>query len=178
MSRIGKTPVDIPGGVTVTVNNKNISVQGPKGTLTYDHRPEVTVEVEDNQVVVKRQNDSKASKAYHGLTRSLVQNMVIGVNEGYKKELEINGVGWGAQLQGRKINLKLGYADTRVVEVPNGVDVTIEGNKITFTGIDKQAVGQVAAETRAHRPPEPYNGKGVKYVGEVIIRKEGKAFGG
>jgi large subunit ribosomal protein L6 len=178
MSRIGKQPVAIPSGVKVTVADALITVTGPKGTLTYTHRPEVSVKVEGDQVQVERQDDEKASKAFHGLTRSLVQNMVIGAAEGYKKELEINGVGWTAQVKGRTLALNVGYADTREVEIPMGVDVAVQQNRITITGPDKQKVGEVAARARSQRPPEPYNGKGIKYVDEVIVRKEGKAFAG
>ncbi|MBI1372889.1 MAG: 50S ribosomal protein L6 [Phycisphaera sp.] len=181
MSLIGKKPVEIPGGVTVTLSGRTITAQGPKGTLTYEHRPEVsvTIDTDAKQVVVDNPGDVKQAKKYHGLTRSLVQNMVEGVSKGFVKNLEINGVGWNAQLQGRKLNLNLGYADTRTLEVPMGVEVVVEGNgKLAISGADKQAVGQFAASIRRQRPPEPYNGKGIKYAGEVIIRKEGKAFAG
>jgi len=179
MSRIGKIPVEIPSGVTVSVNARTVTVQGKGGTLTMEHRPEVTVDVDGDakQVVITRQNDTRQCKAFHGLTRSLIQNMVVGVTEGYKKELEIVGVGWNAQVQGQKVNLNLGYADTRVVKIPDGVSVNVQGNKLEITGANKQSVGQCAAEIRSHRKPEPYNGKGVKYVDEVISRKAGKAFG-
>ncbi len=176
MSRIGKTPIDIPGGVNVTLNGRTVTVQGPKGTLTMDHRPEVEVAVEDKQVLVTRRNDAKASRAFHGLTRALIQNMVVGVTQGYKKELEINGVGWNAQVQGRQLKLNIGYADTRVLEIPMGVEVNVQGNKISVEGIDKQAVGEFAARTRSQRIPEPYNHKGIKYADEVLVKKEGKAF--
>ncbi len=180
MSRVGKQPIAIPSGVTVTLNGRTVSVQGKGGTLSIEHRPEITVQVDNDakEVVVTRDNDTRQSRAYHGLTRSLIQNMVTGVVEGYKKELEIVGVGWNAQVQGRKVNLNLGYADTRVVNIPEGVNVNVQGNKLEITGPDKQAVGQCAAEIRSHRKPEPYNGKGVKYAGEVITRKAGKAFAG
>ncbi len=178
MSRIGKQPITLPAGVTASVSGRVVSVQGKLGTLTFEHRPEVSVKVEDNAVVVERGNDSKASKAYHGTTRALIQNMVTGVSQGYSKVLEINGVGWTAKLQGRTVALNVGYADTRTVEVPMGVDVKIEGPRITVSGIDKQQVGQCASMIRAHRPPEPYNAKGIKYADEVVVRKEGKAFAG
>ena len=180
MSRIGKIPVSIPGGVTVTVAGRKIDVKGPKGTLSIEHRPEVAVAVDSDakEVAVTRTVETREGRAYHGLTRALVNNMIIGVTEGFKKELEVNGVGWGAKLQGRKVALSLGYADVRMVDIPQGVDVEINGNKVVITGSDKQAVGQLAAKCRAHRKPEPYNGKGVKYVDEQIIRKEGKAFAG
>jgi len=178
MSRIGKLPVEIPSGVQVTVNNRLITVKGKDATLTFEHRPEVAVKVEDNQVVVTRDKDTKAARAFHGTTRSIVQNMITGVTEGFKKELEVNGVGYSARLQGKKLVLMLGYADAREVEIPMGVNVDVQGNKVTVTGADKQAVGQFAAAARAHRKPEPYNHKGVKYAGEVLVKKEGKAFAG
>lgn len=178
MSRIGNKPIDLPAGVTVSVSGRTVTVQGKNATLTYEHRPEVSVKVEDKQVVVERSSDQKQTKAYHGLTRALINNMIIGVSEGFKKELEINGVGWTARVQGRKLALNVGYADTRELEIPMGVDVQVQGNKIAIAGAVKQAVGQFAAATRAQRPPEPYNGKGIKYSDEVIVRKEGKAFAG
>jgi large subunit ribosomal protein L6 len=178
MSRIGNKPIDLPAGVNVSVSGRTVTVQGKSTTLTYEHRPEVSVKVEDKQIVVERSNDQKQTKAYHGLTRALINNMIVGVSEGFKKELEINGVGWTARLQGRKLALNVGYADTRELEVPMGVDVQVQGNKIIVTGAEKQAVGQFAAATRAQRPPEPYNGKGIKYSDEIIVRKEGKAFAG
>ena len=178
MSRIGKLPVEIPSGVTVSVADRTITVKGKSATLTFEHRPEVTVKVEDNQVVVERQRDTKAARAFHGTTRSLIQNMIIGVTDGFKKELEVNGVGYSARVQGQKLVLMLGYADAREVQIPVGVNVDVQGNKVTVSGPDKQAVGQFAAAARAHRKPEPYNHKGVKYAGEVLVKKEGKAFAG
>jgi len=178
MSRIGNKPIDLPAGVKVTISGRTVTVQGPKGTLTLDHRPEVNVAVDDNQLLVARDNDQKQTKAYHGLTRALLNNMVEGVTKGFTRELEIVGVGWNAQVQGRNLKLNVGYADTRVVEIPMGVDVQVQGTKITITGSDKQAVGELAARARAQRPPEPYNGKGIKYTDEVIQRKAGKAFAG
>ncbi len=180
MSRIGKQPVPIEGNAKVSVAGRTITVQGGKETLTFEHRPEVSVRVDDaaKQVVVERENDSRTAKAMHGLTRSLVSNMIEGVTKGFTKNLEVNGVGWNARLQGQQVALNVGYADTRIVDVPQGINVAIAGNKITVSGADKQLVGQVAARIRAHRPPEPYNGKGIKYAEEQIIRKEGKAFAG
>lgn len=180
MSRIGKKPIDLPGGVKVNLAGRKLTVQGPKGTLSYEHRPEVAIAVHeaDKKVLVTNPSDERTARKYHGLTRALVRNMIVGVSEGFKKELEINGVGWTAQLQGRSLKLNVGYADPRVLAVPQGVDVQVQGNKITVAGPDKQAVGQFAAAVRAERPPEPYNGKGIKYTDEVIIRKEGKAFAG
>ena len=178
MSRIGKKPVPLPAGVTVSVNGRDVTVEGKQGKLFLTHRPEVSVKVEGKEVIVERDGDSRTSKAMHGLTRSLIQNMVQGVNEGFKKELEINGVGWTANVQGQNVALNVGYADTRVVKIPTGVTVDAKGTKITISGADKQAVGQLAAVIRGQRPPEPYNGKGIKYADEVIIRKQGKAFAG
>lgn len=178
MSRIGKMPVTIPSGVNVSVSGRTVTVQGKSGTLTYEHRPEVTVKVEDNSVVVTRNDEQKQTRAYHGLTRALINNMVQGVTEGFKRDLEINGVGWTARVQGRKLALNVGYADTRELEIPMGVEVDVQGNKIAVTGADKQAVGQFAARVRGQRPPEPYNHKGIKYAEEVLVKKEGKAFAG
>jgi large subunit ribosomal protein L6 len=178
MSRIGNKPVPVPSGVNITQSGRTLSVQGKLGTLTYDLRPEVDVKVEDGQAVITRKDDSRVCRAYHGLTRALVNNMVQGVTAGFKKELDIVGVGWNAQLRGQTVRLKLGYADEKVVPVPNGVKVDIQGTRITITGVDKQAVGECAARIRAQRKPEPYNGTGVKYIDEIITRKQGKAFAG
>ncbi len=180
MSRLGKKPVSIPSGVTVTIQGRKITAQGPKGTLSYEHRPEVIVEHDATakEVSVTRRNDSKSSKAYHGLTRALVQNLVTGVKDGYSKQLEITGVGWNGRVQGRKLTLNVGYADARVLDIPMGLEVQSDGTKIIISGADKQLVGQFAALARSHRKPEPYNGKGIKYQNEIILRKEGKAFAG
>lgn len=178
MSRIGKKPVVIPSGVKVNIANRDITVEGKNGRLNYTHRPEITVKIEDDQVIVERANDSRESKAFHGLTRSLIDNMVTGVTEGYKKELEIVGVGWNANVKGMTVELKVGYHDTRKVEIPMGVKVDVQGMKIAITGPDKQKVGQCAAQIRAHRKPEPYNGKGIRYSDEIVVRKQGKAFAG
>jgi large subunit ribosomal protein L6 len=180
MSRIGKKPVPIEGGATVKLAGRTVTVTGKNGTLSYDHRPEVTVRVDDDakEVVIERENDSRNAKAMHGLTRSLIANMIQGVSTGYTKELEIVGVGWNAALKGRTVELNVGYADTRKVNVPDGVTVDVKSPNITITGADKQLVGQVAAQIRSHRKPEPYNGKGIKYRDETIIRKQGKAFAG
>ncbi|GAB4194114.1 MAG: 50S ribosomal protein L6 [Phycisphaeraceae bacterium] len=177
MSRIGKKPIPL-SGAKVSVSGRQVTVEAGGNRLSMTHRPEVTVKVDGDQVVVERQDDSRAAKAMQGLTRSLVANMIQGVTKGFEKELEITGVGWTAKLQGNKINLNVGYADTRVVEVPAGVKVDIQGNRVKISGADKQLVGQVAAKIRAHRKPEPYNGRGIKYVDEHIIRKQGKAFAG
>ncbi len=178
MSRIGKKPVTIPSGVKVNIADRDITVEGKNGRLQITHRPEVTVKIEDNEVIVERADDSRESRAFHGLTRSLIDNMVVGVTEGYKKELEIVGVGWTANVKGMTVELKVGYHDTRVVPIPMGVTVSVQGSKITIEGADKQKVGQCAAQIRAHRKPEPYNGKGIKYSDEVVVRKQGKAFAG
>lgn len=182
MSRIGKKPIDL-AGTTVKVNGREVSVNGKGGTLTLDHRPEVSVRVDDEakQVVVERAGDSRTAKAMHGLTRSLIANMIEGVTKGYEVNLEIHGVGYGGTVQGNKVNLKLGFADTRVVPIPAGVTVEAKSSsnltELSIKGIDKQLVGQTASAIRQHRKPEPYNGKGVRYKGEQIIRKQGKAFG-
>ncbi|QDU71761.1 50S ribosomal protein L6 [Mucisphaera calidilacus] len=179
MSRIGKKPVPIEGGAKVTVSGREIVVEAGGKRLSYEHRPEVSVSVDDEnkQVVVERADDSRTAKSMHGLTRALIANMIEGVTKGYKRDLEIVGVGWNAKVQGRQVNLKLGYADTRVVKIPDGVEVAVDGQKLSVTGPDKMLVGQTAAAIRQHRKPEPYNGKGVRYAGEQIIRKAGKAFG-
>ena len=176
MSRIGRNPVSIPAGVEVKIDGCLVSVKGPKGTLSYAHNPDMKVTVEDGVLTVERPNDTKAHKSLHGLTRTLIANMVTGVTEGYKKELEINGVGYRAAKQGKDLVLHIGYSHDVIFS--DNEDITVEvpaPNKIIVNGIDKQKVGQFAAEVREARPPEPYKGKGIKYVGEHIIRKEGKA---
>ena len=176
MSRIGRLPVAIPAGVEVSVAAGNVvTVKGPKGTLERALPTEMEIKVEDGHVVVTRPNDLKKMKALHGLTRSLIHNMVIGVSEGYTKELEVNGVGYRAQKQGKKLVLSLGYSHPVEMEDPEGIEVTVEGqNLIIVSGIDKEKVGQYAAEIREKRAPEPYKGKGIKYQDEVIRRKVGK----
>jgi len=178
MSRVGKQPVPIASGATVKVSGREVSVTGGSNTLTFTHRPEVSVEVQDKEVVVTRKNDSKTAKAMHGLTRALIANMIEGVTKGYSKELEITGVGWNARLAGNKIQLNVGYADTREVMIPGGITCEVNGPRIKISGADKQLVGQTAAAIRAQRKPEPYNAKGIKYIDEVLIRKQGKAFAG
>jgi large subunit ribosomal protein L6 len=175
MSRIGKKPVPL-AGTKVSVSGNQVTVEAGSNRLSLTHRPEVTVKVDGDNVVIERTDDSRTAKAMHGLTRSLIANMIQGVTKGYEKNLEIHGVGWTAKLQGNKVNLKVGYADIRVVEVPAGIKVDIQQNKLKISGPDKQLVGQVAAEIRSHRKPEPYNGRGIKYSDEHIIRKQGKAF--
>ena len=175
MSRIGRLPVVIPAGVTVEVKENNyVVVKGSKGTLERNLPVEMDIKVEDGHVVVTRPNDLKRMKALHGLTRTLIQNMVTGVNEGYQKVLEVNGVGYRAAKQGKKLVLSLGYSHPVEMEDPEGLETTVEGNKIIVKGISKEKVGQFAAEIREKRRPEPYKGKGIKYADEVIRRKVGK----
>ncbi len=175
MSRIGKLPVAIPAGVEVKLEEGNvITVKGPKGTLTRKLVDEMTVEVGAAEVTVTRPNDLKRNKQLHGLTRTLIHNMVEGVTNGYSKQLEINGVGYRAAKSGNKLTLTLGYSHPVEMTDPEGIETKVEGNKITVTGIDKEKVGQFAAEIRTKRPPEPYKGKGIKYTTEQIRRKVGK----
>ena len=175
MSRIGRLPVAIPAGVTVDIKEGNdVTVKGPKGTLNRVLPAQMDIKVEDNHVVVTRPNDLKQMKSLHGLTRTLIQNMVVGVNEGYSKVLEVNGVGYRAAKQGRKLVLNLGYSHPVEMTDPEGLESKVDGNKITVVGIDKEKVGQYAAEIREKRRPEPYKGKGIKYADEVIRRKVGK----
>ena len=175
MSRIGRMPVAIPAGVTVDIAEGNkVTVKGAKGTLVRELPVEMEIKVEDGHVVVTRPNDLKKMKALHGLTRSLIHNMVVGVSEGYEKVLEVNGVGYRAQKQGKKLVLSLGYSHPVEMEDPEGLETTVDGNKIVVKGISKEKVGQYAAEIREKRAPEPYKGKGIKYADEVIRRKVGK----
>ena len=176
MSRIGKMPIAIPAGVTVEVaENNKVTVKGPKGTLERVLPAEMTIKVEDGHVIVERPNDLKRNKALHGLTRSLINNMVVGVHESYKKVLEINGVGYRAAKAGKVLTLTLGYSHPIDMTDPDGVETAVENNTIIITGIDKEKVGQYAAEIRGKRGPEPYKGKGIKYQEEHIRRKVGKA---
>ena len=176
MSRIGRLPVAIPAGVTVEVAEGNkVTVKGPKGTLVRDLAPEMEIKQEGDKIVVTRPNDLKRMKSLHGLTRTLINNMVVGVTAGYEKVLEINGVGYRAAKAGNKLTLSLGYSHPVEMTDPEGVETVLEGqNKITVKGIDKEKVGQYAAEIREKRRPEPYKGKGIKYADEVIRRKVGK----
>ena len=176
MSRIGRLPVAIPAGVEVTVADGNVvTVKGPKGTLERALPTELEIKVEDGHVVVTRPNDLKKMKSLHGLTRTLINNMVVGVTEGYEKVLEVNGVGYRAAKSGNKLTLNLGYSHPVEMIDPEGIETVLEGqNKITVKGIDKEKVGQFAAEIRDKRRPEPYKGKGIKYADEVIRRKVGK----
>ncbi|MEM9294360.1 MAG: 50S ribosomal protein L6 [Planctomycetota bacterium] len=179
MSRIGKNPVPIASGATVQLQGRTLSVNGKLGSLSLDLTHHVKVEVDegDKVVTVTRANNSRPARAMHGTTRQLIANMIQGVTEGYKKELEVNGVGYTAQVKGMEVHLKVGYADTRIVQIPDGVTVAVTGPIVTVTGASKQLVGQTAAKIRAERKPEPYNGKGIRYRDEVILRKQGKAFG-
>ena len=175
MSRIGKLPVAIPAGVEVKLEEGNvITVKGPKGTLTRNLVDDLDIKVEGSEVIVTRPSDLKRYKSLHGLTRTLIFNMVEGVTNGYTKELEINGVGYRAAKAGKKLTLTLGYSHPVEMEDPEGIETKVDGNKITVSGIDKEKVGQFAAEIRTKRPPEPYKGKGIKYTTETIRRKVGK----
>ena len=175
MSRIGKLPVAIPAGVEVKLEEGNvITVKGPKGTLTRKLVDDLDIKVEGSEVIVTRPSDLKRYKSLHGLTRTLIFNMVEGVTNGYTKELEINGVGYRAAKAGKKLTLTLGYSHPVEMEDPEGIETKVDGNKITVSGIDKEKVGQFAAEIRTKRPPEAYKGKGIKYTTETIRRKVGK----
>lgn len=175
MSRIGKLPIKIPNGVTITVEPDSITVSGPKGTLNQFTVPGITVKQEDDQLLVTRINDEAANRARHGLMRALINNMVIGVSAGFNKKLEIQGVGYRVAMQGADLKFNLGFSHDVIYKLPEGVTVKVEQNTITVTGISKQQVGQVAAEIRALKKPEPYKGKGIRYVGERVLRKSGKS---
>ena len=175
MSRIGRMPIAIPAGVTVEIaENNKVTVKGPKGTLTRVLVPEMEIKVEGAEITVTRPNDLKRMKSLHGLTRTLINNMVVGVTSGYEKKLEVNGVGYKAAKAGKKLTLSLGYSHPVEMEDPEGIESVVEGNVITVKGIDKEKVGQYAAEIRDKRRPEPYKGKGIKYADETIRRKVGK----
>ena len=175
MSRIGRAPIAIPAGVEIKVEDNNVvTVKGPKGTLTQQFNPNMAIAMENGELHVTRPNDAKENRALHGLTRTLIHNMVVGVSEGYTKVLEVNGVGYKAAKQGKKLTLNLGYSHPVEMEDPEGLESKVEGNKITISGISKEKVGQYAAEIRDKRRPEPYKGKGIKYADEVIRRKVGK----
>ena len=175
MSRIGKLPIAIPSGVTITVDPNEITVTGPKGTLKQFTMPGITVAQENGQLVVTRADDEAEHRAKHGLMRSLLNNMVVGVTQGFSKKLEINGVGYRVAQQGAGLKFNLGFSHDVIYPLAQGVTATIEQNTITVSGIDKQQVGQVAAEIRALKKPEPYKGKGIKYADERIVRKSGKS---
>ena len=178
MSRIGKKPVEIPANVTVTVAEGNaVTVKGPKGELNYTFHPDMIIKVEGNVLNVERPSEEHLHKSLHGLTRTLLSNMVEGVSKGYSKELEINGVGFRAEKKGTQLVMRLGFSHEVFVDEIPGITIDVNGNKITINGADKQKVGQFAAEVRGKRPPEPYKGKGIKYVDEVIRRKVGKTGG-
>ena len=175
MSRIGRMPIAVPAGVTVDIaENNHVTVKGPKGTLERTLPAEMEIKLEGSEVVVTRPNDLKKMKSLHGLTRTLIHNMVVGVTDGFTKELEVNGVGYRASKAGKKLTLNLGYSHPVEMEDPEGLETTVDGNKIVVKGISKEKVGQYAAEIREKRAPEPYKGKGIKYADEVIRRKVGK----
>jgi large subunit ribosomal protein L6 len=175
MSRVGKLPIAIPSGVTITIDPAEITVAGGKGTLKQFTMPDITVKQEGEEIIVTRANDEPKIRAKHGLMRALLNNMVQGVSTGFSKKLEINGVGYRVAPQGADLKLNLGFSHDVIYKIPQGVTAAVEQNTITVTGIDKQQVGQVAAEIRALKKPEPYKGKGIKYEGERIIRKSGKS---
>lgn len=176
MSRVGKIPVQIPAGVKASLKGQEICVEGPKGKLSFPIHPRTTVKIENNKIIVTRNSDEATVRALHGTCRAQIANMVEGVTQGYIKKLEIQGVGFKGNVAGKTVTLALGYAHPCVYNLPDGVKVTIDdsGTKITVEGINKNDVGRVAAELRAFYPPEPYKGKGVRYVGEHVVRKEGK----
>ena len=175
MSRIGRAPIVLPAGVEVKVDGQHVTVKGPKGELSMNAAPSIKVEVSEGVVHVSRPDDTKENRSLHGLTRSLVHNMVIGVSEGFKKTLEVNGVGYRAAKEGKNLGLNIGYSHQVIVPETEDIQIEVPGpNQIVIKGIDKQKVGQFAAEVRGKRPPEPYKGKGIKYDYEVVRRKEGK----
>ena len=176
MSRIGKLPIEIPSGVTVTMNGSAITVKGPKGTLTRNVMDSVSIELNDNKILVTRSEDTKIAHSAHGLTRTLINNMVTGVTKGFEKVLEITGVGYRAEVKGNVLSLALGYSHPVNYELPQGISVEVDKmTKISLKGNDRELVGQTAAKIRSFRTPEPYKGKGIKYAGESILRKAGKA---
>ncbi|MDR2336958.1 MAG: 50S ribosomal protein L6 [Candidatus Nomurabacteria bacterium] len=175
MSRIGKLPITIPNGVTITVGDGSVSVAGSKGTLTVVRQPNINVKVEDNKIIVTRNDDEASSKAKHGLQRALLSNAVAGITKGFEKKLELSGVGYRLSGGGQSIEMALGFSHPVKYQAPVGVQLAINKMEITVSGIDKQLVGQVAAEIRSLKKPEPYKGKGIRYVGEQILRKSGKA---
>ena len=176
MSRIGRMPIDVPGGVTVDIEGQNVKVKGPKGELSLVVKSPIEAKLEDGQVVVTRPDDERASRSLHGLSRTLIANLIIGVTQGYEKSLEVVGTGYRVQSKGQGVEFALGFSHPITVNPPAGISFEVEGaNKLTVKGIDKQAVGEVAANIRKLRKPEPYKGKGVRYAGEVVRRKAGKS---
>ncbi len=175
MSRLGKKPIDLPSGIQVNVEKTQFKVKGPKGELTHHLEPGISIEVKEGKISLSRENDDRVSRARHGLMRSILQNMVTGVSEGFQKVLEIKGVGFRAQVQGKNLNLTLGFSHPTVFALPKGIEASVEKQTVlTLKGMDKREVGQTAALIRSLRPPEPYKGKGIKYSDEIIRRKEGK----
>lgn len=174
MSRIGNKPITVPAGVEVKLDGNHLSVKGPKGTLERDIHKNISLDIDGNVINVKRVNDQPENRALHGLTRTLINNMLVGVVDEFKKDLEINGVGYKVQKQGNNLKLSLGYSHEVIFNAPEGITFDVNQNVITVRGIDKELVGQTAAEIRTKRPPEPYGGKGIKYAKETIRRKEGK----
>ncbi|MBP9483178.1 MAG: 50S ribosomal protein L6 [Negativicutes bacterium] len=178
MSRIGRKPIAVPAGVTLTIDGSKVTVKGPKGELSRVLSKEMIIELKDGVLTVDRPSEQKDHKALHGLTRTLISNMVVGVTDGFKKNLEIEGVGYRAAKAGDNLNLTLGFSHPVVVEPPNGITIDVpQPNRITVSGIDKEQVGAIAAQIRFYRPPEPYKGKGIRYEGERVLRKVGKAGG-
>ncbi len=176
MSRIGRKPITVPAGVDVTIDGSAVTVKGPKGTLSGTFNSNMSIELDAGVITVSRPNDEKENRALHGLTRTLISNMIVGVSEGFKKELEIVGVGYRAAMEGKAVVLTIGYSHPVKLDPPAGVTIEVPApNKIVVSGADKQVVGQFACEIRAVRPPEPYKGKGIKYADEVVRRKEGKS---
>ena len=178
MSRIGRKPIALPKGVDVNIKGSDVTVKGAKGTMSFSIMPNIAVEMDDGTLVVKRESEEKSVRAAHGMTRAILSNMVTGVNQGFERVLEIIGVGYRAQMQGKNLVLALGFSHPVEVVPPEGIELAIDGpTKVIVRGIDKQLVGQVAANIRGYRPPEPYKGKGIRYVGEYVIRKAGKTGG-
>ncbi len=177
MSRVGKKIIDIPSGVEVKVSGRKVTAKGPKGELSYEMLQGIELDVDGAGALVRQTGTDKNARAFHGLTRALINNLVVGVSDGFSKTLEINGTGYRAAVQGQKLTLNLGYSHPIDYELPKGISAAIDGNRVTISGIDKAVVGQVSAEIRRFRPPEPYKGKGVRYVDEYVRRKAGKSAG-
>ncbi len=175
MSRVGNQPITLPNGVSVSVNNDTITTSGPKGNLTQSKLPKINLAISNDQVVISRDSEELKTKAAHGLMRALVNNMVVGVSRGYERKLELNGVGYRVSVQGSELKFNLGFSHEVTYSVPNDIQISVDQNIITVSGINKQQVGQAAAEIRALKKPEPYKGKGIKYIDEKIIRKSGKS---